>query len=438
LNHLFFIIAALALVLLNAFFVAAEFAMVRLRPTRVETIKAQYGLKGKVLSHMQNNLDAYLSVCQLGITIASLGLGWIGEPAFAGIITQLLSLFHIQSEQLITVISFVTAFTVISILHIVVGELMPKSLAIRQAEKISIWTSIPLYGFYWIMYPAIWLLNNCSNYLLYLCGLHESATKEHSYTAEELKLLLGASHLHGELTKEEMEIIAHTLDLAELEVTEVMRHNEEMIEIDISKPPREIIEHIFTHRYSRYPVYDPEVNDIIGIIHVKDLFPLVYKEREQEIRSIIRPALKVPKNLPALDLLQQFRQGLPHFALVYSGRNTVLGFITLDNLLQVLIGRIKDEFHRTEVDWSVNKDGSITAHGNCTLYALEQALNYDLHLNEEEEELNTVNGLLLHRLNRVPKEGELLDFPDFSAKITKARKSRVLQLVIHPKAIEEE
>ena len=261
-NHLFFIIAALALVLLNAFFVAAEFAMVRLRPTRVETIKAQYGLKGKVLSHMQNNLDAYLSVCQLGITIASLGLGWIGEPAFAGIITQLLSLFHIQSEQLITVISFVTAFTVISILHIVVGELMPKSLAIRQAEKISIWTSIPLYGFYWIMYPAIWLLNNCSNYLLYLCGLHESATKEHSYTAEELKLLLGASHLHGELTKEEMEIIAHTLDLAELEVTEVMRHNEEMIEIDISKPPREIIEHIFTHRYSRYPVYDPEVNDI--------------------------------------------------------------------------------------------------------------------------------------------------------------------------------
>ncbi|MCW8470763.1 hemolysin family protein [Fluoribacter gormanii] len=423
---------ALLLVLLNAFFVAAEFGMVKLRATRVEAIKDNYGLRGTILVHVHKHLDAYLSACQLGITIASLGLGWVGEPAFAELLKPILSYIGVDSPRLITVIAFFLAFSFISFLHIVVGELMPKSLAVRQSERVSVWTALPLYGFYWLMYPAIWVLNSCSNFLLKVFKLDEVHQTEYFYSTDEIKLLLGASHLHGELTEEEVEIIEHTLDLADLKVTEVMRFNEEMIVINISKPIQQIIDVIMEHRYSRYPVYDPDKKDVIGIIHVKDLLPIFYQHGEiKELYSLIRPVLKVSRRLPALDLLNKFREGMSHFALVYSGKGTILGFVTLDNLLQVLIGRIKDEFHRTKVDWILNADGSISASGNCSIYFLEQAIDQDIDI---EDEIDTLNGLFIHRLGYLPKDGERIEFPEFNAKIEKATPSKIIKVRIYPKS----
>lgn len=424
------ILLALALVLVNAFFVAAEFGMVKLRATKVEAIKNSYGLRSKVLYQVHQHLDAYLSACQLGITFASLGLGWVGEPAFAYLLEPFLKFIGITSPKLTTLISFVVAFSLISFLHIVVGELMPKSLAIRQSEWVSVWTALPLYGFYWLMYPAIWLLNNCSNFLLKLFKLDAVHHEEQFHSTEEIKLLLNASHLHGELTEEEVDIIEHTLDLAELKVTEVMRFSEEMVMIDNSKPIKHTMDLIMEHRYSRYPVYDSSKNEIVGIIHVKDILPILYQNKGIiDLDSIIRPVLKVSRRLPALDLLRQFREGMPHFALVYSGKNTVLGFVTLDNLLQVLIGRIKDEFHRTKVDWVLNKDGSITASGNCSIYSLEQALDCEIDV---EDDIDVLNGLFLRRLNEVPKEGEHITFPEFDAEIEKMKDSKILKVRIYP------
>lgn len=216
---------------------------------------------------------------------------------------------------------------------------------------------------------------------------------EHSYSTDEIKLLLNASHLHGELTEEEVEIIEHTLDLADLKVTEVMRFTEEMVTIPINKPIKQVMDIIMEHRYSRYPVYDPDKKDVIGIIHVKDILPVLYQQGEvKELRTLLRPMLKVSRRLPALDLLRKFREGMPHFALVYSGRKTILGFVTLDNLLQVLIGRIKDEFHRTKVDWVLNNDGSISASGNCSIYSLEQAIDRDIDV---DNNIDILNGLFL-------------------------------------------
>lgn len=424
------IISAFLLVLLNAFFVAAEFGMVKLRATRVEAIKNMYGLRGKILVQIHTHLDAYLSACQLGITIASLGLGWIGEPAFAELLRPFLSFIGINSPQLITIIAFFVAFSFISFLHIVVGELMPKSLAIRQSERVSVWTALPLYGFYWLMYPAIWLLNTCSNFLLRLFKLDEVHQTEYFYSTDEIKLLLGTSHLHGELSEEEVEIIEHTLDLAELKVTEVMRFNEEIVMLNISKPIQEVIDIIMKNRYSRYPVYDPEKKDVIGIIHVKDLLPIFYQHGEiKELQSLLRPVLKVSRRVPALDLLHKFREGMSHFALVYSGKGTILGFVTLDNLLQVMIGRIKDEFHRTKVDWVLNEDGSISASGNCSIYFLEQAMNQDIDI---DDEIDILNGLFIHRLGYLPKEGEYIEFPEFHAKIEKVSPSKIIKVRIYP------
>lgn len=427
------ILIAIGLVLINAFFVAAEFGMVKLRTTRVEEIKTIYGLRGKILFNVHQHLDAYLSACQLGITFASLGLGWIGEPAFAHLMESFLTFIGINSPQLINAIAFFIAFSFISILHIVVGELMPKSLAIRQSEKVSVWTSLPLYGFYWLMYPVIWLLNKCSNFLLKKLGLDAVNDGEQFYSTEEIKLLLSASYLHGELTNEEIGIIEHTLDLTELKVTEVMRFKEEMVMIHLDSPIHQIMDTIMEHRYTRYPVYDPDKQDVIGIVHVKDILPVLYQQGEiKELRSLIRPVLKVYRRVPALDLLRKFREGMPHFALVYSGQETILGFITLDNLLQVLIGRIKDEFHRTKVDWVLNEDGSISAAGNCSLYSLEQALNREIDI---EDDIDTLNGLFFHRLDYLPKEGDRIDFPEFDAVIEKAIPSKILKVRIYPKPL---
>ncbi|MCC5790982.1 MAG: HlyC/CorC family transporter [Legionellaceae bacterium] len=426
------IMLAFALVLLNAFFVAAEFGMVKLRPTRVAAIKQRYGLRGRILSQVHQHLDAYLSACQLGITFASLGLGWIGEPAFVHLFEPVFQFLGIVSPELTSFIAFFIAFSIISFLHIVVGELMPKSLAIRQSEKISLWTAVPLYGFYWFMYPVIWILNSCSNFLLRRLGLAEVHAGEHLYSTDEIILLLNASHLHGQLSKEEMDIIEHTLDFAELKVTEIMRYREEMVMLDIQTPIHQTMQTIMEHRYTRYPVYDSSKKEVIGIIHSKDILSTLYQQGAiKELNTLIRPVLKVSRRLPAIDLLRKFREGMPHFALIYSGHDTLIGFITLDNLLHVLIGRIKDEFHRTQVDWVVNTDGSLSVRGDCSIYSLEQALGRDIDIGEED--IETLAGLIFHQLGSLPKEGDRIVFKEFEVIIEKMYVSRILNVTIYPK-----
>ena len=432
-TNFLFIFVAMILVLLNAFFVAAEFGMVKLRNTQVNAIKESHGLRGRVLANIHKSLDAYLSACQLGITLASLALGWIGEPAFSNLLTPLFEIFGITSPELTTAISVIIAFLIISFLHIVVGELMPKSLAIRQSEKISLWTAIPLYGFYWLMFPAIWVLNSCSNFLLKIAGLSDSHRSDACYSAEEIKLILSSSHSHGELTNEEIEMLEHTLDFTELKVTEVMRPYDEMVMINMNHPIKDSMKFIMEHQYSRYPVYNPDTQDIIGIIHIKDLFSTLFHKGEiTHLEPLIRPVLKVSRRLPVLDLLRQFREESPHFAIVHGRSNASIGFVTLDNLLQVLIGRIKDEFNLTKDDWTKHPDGSITLRGDCSIYSVEQALDQDLILSNDEEDIDTIAGLIIHRFGRLPKQKETIEFKEFRAVIDKTQKTRIKQLTIYP------
>ncbi len=411
-----FILAAIGLVLLNAFFVAAEFGMVRLRNTKVQTIKEEYGLRGYILEKIHANLDSYLSACQLGITLASLGLGWVGEPAFAKLLQGMLNYLGFASVKMTTAASFLIAFGFISFLHIVVGELMPKSLAIRKPEAVSVWTALPLYGFYWLMWPVIWLLNTSSNFLLTKSGLGRATLDEKIYSTEELKIILNDNVSTEELTEEETKILEHTIDLSELTVTEVMRPIQEMIMLNIDDPINSILQKITQHRYSRYPIYDPNKKEIVGIVHVKDLLAIFLQKQEiTSLESLIRPILKVTHKLPAMNVLRKFRDGMPHFALVYKSKYDLLGFVTLDNLLHVMIGRIKDEFHKTHDDWTRNPDGSLYASGACSLYSLENALGFDIVLMEGEEDLDTLAGLIINRAGALPKQGDKIDLNGFEA-----------------------
>jgi CBS domain containing-hemolysin-like protein len=430
------ILAAFALVLLNAFFVAAEFAMVKLRHTRVAIIREENPWRGSILAKVHLNLDAYLSACQLGITLASLALGWIGEPAFARILHPIFSWIGLAQPKLLAVLSLVFAFSLLSFLHIVVGELMPKSLAIRQSEQISLWTAAPLYFFYWLMYPVIWLLNSCSNLLLRSLGLDVIHPGEQFHSSEEIKLILRSSQLHGELSPQETSILSHTLDLADLNVSDIMRSYDDMVMLDNRISSKTLMETLNHYHYSRYPVYDKTKKNIIGILHVKDLQPILLETQEHDeliLEKILRPVPKISYRLPVLALLRQFQEGMSHFALVYGRQNAIVGFVTLDNLLHLVIGVIQDEFHQTQEAWVANKDGSLTVKGDCSLYALERALQRELTLTiDEEEEITTVAGLILHQHGSVPKEGETISFPDFSATIEQIQGARIRQVRIIP------
>ncbi|MCE3045498.1 hemolysin family protein [Legionella sp. 16cNR16C] len=430
------IAAAFLLVLLNAFFVAAEFGMVRLRTTRAAIIAEEYPWRGRILARVHSQLDAYLSACQLGITLASLGLGWIGEPAFSELISPLLHQMGIQSQGLVEFISFVFAFSLLSFLHIVVGELMPKSLAIRQSEQISLWTAAPLYYFYWLMFPIIWMLNYSSNFFLKLLGLDVIHPGEQSHSSEEIKLILQSSQQHGELSSQESNILAQTLELADLRADDVMQSSNDMIKLPNPVEKDSLIEILNRYRYSRYPVFDQKTKKIIGLLHVKDIQPLLHRTEKAgllNLQELVRPIPKVSYRMPALVLLRRFQEGMPHFALIVSRQGGIIGFITLDNLLHLVLGVIKDEFHKTQDAWIEHKDGSFTVKGDCPLYTIERALHRELSLSEEqEEEAATIAGLILHQLGSVPTQGETIEFNDFVVRIEQMQGARIAKVRIKP------
>ncbi|MFC3908330.1 hemolysin family protein [Legionella dresdenensis] len=436
-NNLFLLLLAGFLVLLNAFFVAAEFGMVRLRHTRVAIIAEKYPWKGAILAKVHKQLDAYLSACQLGITLASLGLGWVGEPAFSNLLTPMLHAIGLSQPAIIEFISFIIAFSLLSFLHIVVGELMPKSLAIRQSEQISLWTAVPLYGFYWLMYPVIWLLNSCSNLLLKILGLDEANPGEHFHSTDEIKLILRSSQVHGELTNQETNILAHTLELADLQVMDVMRSYDDMVTLDNIITKRKLIGILNHYRYSRYPVYNPETQEVIGLVHVKDLQPILHEKRsndEIDLQPLLRPVPEISYKMPVLALLRKFQGGMPHFALVNNRQGTSIGFVTLDNLLHLVLGVIKDEFHKTQDAWVEHSDGTLSVKGDSPWFALERALQHELTLSQEQqEETATIAGLILNQLGAVPVEGQVIEFTDFIATIEKMQGARILEVRIQPK-----
>lgn len=403
------VLFALFLVLLNGFFVAAEFAMVKLRATRVESIADQHGWRGSILRTVHNQLDAYLSACQLGITLASLGLGWVGEPAFAHLLGPLLSAVGVESEKLLHGISFFAAFFIISYLHIVVGELAPKSWAIRKPELLSLWTAVPLYLFYWLMYPAIWLLNASANTILRIAGQGEPGPHhEHHYSRDELKLILHSSRARDP-SDQDMRVLASAVEMGELEVVDWANSREDLIYLEHDAPLSDILGVIRRHKYSRYPVYDDRKGEFIGVLHIKDLLlalsALDSLPESFDLAELTRPVERVSKHMPLPRLLEQFRQGGAHFALVEEADGKVVGFLTMEDVLEVLVGDIQDEHRKTERGVLAYQPGKLLVRGDTPLFKVERLLGIDL----DHVEADTLAGLIYDSLNRVPEEEEVLE-----------------------------
>jgi len=437
-NNLLLIAIAILLVALNGFFVAAEFGLVRLRPTRIRAIAKTQGWQGRMLAKVHAQLDAYLSACQLGITLASLGLGWVGEPAFAELIAPGLSRLGIQAPELLHSIAFLVAFSVISFLHIVAGELAPKSLAIRSPERTGLLSAAPLYGFYLLMYPAIRVLNASANLTLRLFGIKQVQGHEPYYTAEELKLILRGNRQSDKFTQDEWNVLASTLDFSELQVSDLMRPLHEMAALQAKLSLDDNLRAVGHKRFSRYPYFDLNGVDVLGVIHLKDLF-FARQEGKSivDLRQYLRPVQYVSTHTPALELFRNFRAGAAHFAIVGQKGRMPQGFITLDNLLSAMVGEIHDEFRPSVTEWTRLDDGSIIAKGSLAIFSLERILGIDIE-NEELELDNevSVGGLILAKLGDIPVAGQAVEFRQFDVVIDAMQESRIVQIHIFPNSAE--
>jgi CBS domain containing-hemolysin-like protein len=438
-NNLFMIIVALLLVALNGFFVSAEFGLVKLRQTRIRGIAKTRGWRGRILAKVHAKLDAYLSACQLGITLASLGLGWVGEPAFAGILEPVFGKLGVTSQELIHGISFACAFSIISFLHIVVGELAPKSMAIRNPEQIGLWSAAPLYGFYWLMYPAIWLLNSSANLVLRLFGLGNVHSHDAHYSADELKLILRGNGQDDRFTRDEWNILAKTLDFSELEVSDLMRPIHEIAALHRSRSLQANLKTVYDKRFSRYPYFDTNDVDVLGVIHLKDLF---FAQQEgkaiEDLHKYLRPIQYISPDTPALELFRHFRMGAAHFAVIGQKGQKPQGFITLDNLLSAMVGEIRDEFRQNTNDWSRLDDGTLIVKGSLPIFSLERILGIDIE-NEEldlEDEVS-IGGLIMSKLQDIPVEGQKIEFNQFNIVVKKMNGPRTIFVQIYPNEISD-
>ncbi|MDD5462125.1 MAG: hemolysin family protein [Methylococcales bacterium] len=433
-NNVFLLIVAMLLVVLNGFFVAAEFGLVKLRQTRIREIAKTRGWRGRILEKVHVKLDAYLSACQLGITFASLGLGWVGEPAFASLLEPLFVRIGATSPEFIHGISFALAFSIISFLHIVVGELAPKSIAIRKTEQVGLWSAAPLYGFYWLMYPAIWLLNSSANLVLRLFGLGDALSHDAHYSADELKLILRTNRTSERFTRDEWNILAKTLDFSELEVSDLMRPIHEIAALYRSSSLQQNLQTMNQKRFTRYPYFDTNGIGVLGMIHLKDLF---FAQQEgkviDDLTEYLRPIHYTLPDTSALELFRHFRRGAAHFAIVGQKGQKPQGFVTLDNLLSAIVGEIRDEFRQNNNDWTRLDDGTLIVKGSLPIFSLERILGIDIENEELElEDEVSIGGLIMSKLGDIPVEGQKIEFNQFNIVVKKMNGPRTVFVQVYP------
>ncbi|HEX2780572.1 MAG TPA: hemolysin family protein [Gemmatimonadaceae bacterium] len=398
-----------ALVVANAFFVAAEFALVGARRSRIDELAQQGSGGARSAQRALKHLDRYISATQLGITLASLALGWIGEPAVAGAIHRLLAVFGTGASAALieTGASVIVAFIIITFLHIVLGELAPKSLALAKPEGVSMWVARPLIWFARLMYPAIWVLNSASSFMLRLVGMRPVSESERVHSPEELRLLVMQSRAHGVLDESDTAMLAGVFDFHNKKARDVMRPRTEIVAIDVDCDEEEIRALLRRERYSRYPVYRDTLDDVIGVFLAKDLWLEEGDERRAfALERYVRQALYVPDSRPAERVLDDLRRTRAHMAVVLDEYGGTAGILTLEDLVEEVIGDIADEYDATTRD-SIEVDGVLELAGSLSLVDVRR----DHRVPVPEGEWTTLGGYTFARLGRLPKMGDRVPYP---------------------------
>ncbi|MEJ2883740.1 hemolysin family protein [Pedobacter sp. GR22-6] len=390
------------LVALNGFFVAAEFAIVKVRASQIE-IKAKSGSRvANIAKYITQHLDGYLAATQLGITLASLGLGWVGESVMHTIVHDLLINFNL-SEVYITSISTIIAFMFITVMHIVFGELAPKSVAIQRPVATTLFIALPLQGFYWLFRPFIWVLNGMANIILKLFGISNVGGHESVHSTEELYYLLDQGKESGALDTNEHELIRNVFDFNERVVKNIMVPRTKISGIELSTPKKDVVERIIGEGYSRMPVYDDIIDKIIGIVHAKDILPLLAGDKEWALSDIIRKPYFVPETKKINDLLSELQQKRIQIAIVIDEFGGTAGMVTLEDIVEEIVGEIQDEYDEEKPTVEKISDTEFVINAYATVYDVNEHLPHDL---PEDEDFDTVGGLVSHAFGKIPEVGD--------------------------------
>lgn len=338
------LIGTILLVGINGFFVASEFSMVKVRRTRLKTMANDGNKMAARTIGIVDQLNAYLSACQLGITLTSLGLGWIGEPVVSWLLMPVFKWFNMP-ENVTYSIPFIVGFSIITTLHIVLGELVPKSLAIVRAEKIANYTALPLIVFYKITYPIIWLFNKVTELILRMIGIRQIDNHDLAHTDDEIRLLVEDSYRHGLIDETEMQFVDNVIDFSDTYIEEIMIPKEKMITVKETDFIESINKMILKSKieHTRYPVYSKK-NTIIGFIHIKDLYQELLSKKDKSVKEIIRPIRFVSKNTFISKVLKSFQKENDHLVIIEDDYNTILGMATMEDILEEIVGEIDDEF----------------------------------------------------------------------------------------------
>ncbi|BAU56235.1 hemolysin family protein [Mucilaginibacter gotjawali] len=428
----FYLFLTFFLVLLNGFFVAAEFAMVRVRGSQVE-IKAKSGSPvAKVARGILHNLDGYLAATQLGITIASLGLGWVGQSVVTALMLRMFLTFGLDIKSVFIVdTSHIVAFAFITVFHIVFGELAPKSIAIQRSVRTVMAISLPLRFFFVVFKPVIWLLNGFANFILKLMGINP-VQGEASHSSEELQYLLDQGKETGALDSTEHELIQNVFDFNERIVKNIMVPRTKISGIELTTTKDELLEIIITEGYSRIPVYDDTIDKIVGIVHAKDILPLLAHHEEIILKNIIRKPYFIPETKRINDLMSELQQKRIQIAIVLDEFGGTAGMVTLEDIVEELVGEIQDEYDEEKPIVETINDREFIVNALAPIYDVNSHLPHDL---PEDGDYDTVSGWLGDIFGKIPDVGEQKEANGYNITVLKKSEQNIesvkLELLIN-------
>ncbi len=423
---LFELILVLLIIFANAFFVAAEFAIVKVRTTQIQPLADKNNKRAKITVKILSNLDAYLSASQVGITMTSLGLGWVGEPVTAKLLSPIFTWFGMTNEQTIHTLSIIIGFIFLTFLHISLGEQAPKMLAIKSPKSVSLIIAIPLNLFYITFKPIVWMLNHAANFILRLIGIQQVPDSERINSEEELRLLISEGRKSGAIDQTEHQLIEKIFEFNDKQASEIMVPRNHMIAINLEDSRDEIFQKVTEEGFSRIPVYKETIDNIVGIIYTKDLISASEHRELIALQDIIRPAFFVSSTKQIGNLLKDMQRNKVHMAVVVDEYGGVEGLVTIEDIIEEIVGEIQDEYDVDETQEVVSeKSGVYLVNPIISIENFNSKFKTSL---PEDPDYQTLNGFLQKVTGHIPEVYERIDFKGMSFVITKKSGNRIMQV----------
>jgi CBS domain containing-hemolysin-like protein len=429
------VMAVLVLVFLNGFFVAAEFALVKVRDTQLRPLIQKGDRRATVAAYILPRLDAFLSAAQLGITLASLALGWIGEPVFEALLSPVFGWLNIESAELRRLLAFLVGFSALTFLHISAGEQAPKWLAIQRPLPTTLAVAYPMLWFYRLSYPFVVALNQSSQWLLKQVGLGTVSEEGHPHSEEELRLLLSAAQKRQEGPGLARNILLNALDLRRRRARDVMRPRQEIVGFSMESTIPECLDIAEKTRYSRFPLCEAgDLDKTLGVVHIKDLYAFRLKSRTAaELMPVARKLIYIPESAHLEKLLQMFLEKKLHLAIVIDEYGTTTGMVTLENILEELVGQIQDEFDQEKPLLVRLGEETFELSGALPLHELEEIVGEPL----QEEGVTTLSGWFTHKRGGFPRVGDTLNAGNCELRVEEMEGMRVARVKLTKKPVPE-